>query len=320
MRLFLAGARSPTGKALIEILRKHKIRFLAPPEKHFDPDNGVALAKMITDYAPTQLLNLTDFISGNHSALRRAENSAERCHKINAELPATFAEISNHLNIPMIHLSNAYVFDGEKRLGYNENDTPDPRGIYGLSSLAGEEAVRAHNAHIILRAGWLFGPWKRGLIKTWIRNTQKTNGRLEVGKRRFSPTFTGDMAAAIFAVAQQVDCDANVWGTYHYCGLESRDEAEFAELTLKFAANYDERIYQLLDSLKFVQREVSAPEIRNSTLSSKKIFDTFGIKQKSWRGHLQEVVKLLYGNRGANKKDNSNDRQEAAESTASDAA
>lgn len=315
MRLFLAGARSPTGKELIEILRKRKIRFLAPPEKHFDPDNGVAIAKMVTDYGPTQVINLTDYISGNHSALRRAETSADRCHKINAELPATLAEISNHLNIPMIHLSNAYVFDGEKRLGYNENDSPNPRGFYGLSSLAGEEAVREHNAHIILRPGWLFGPWKKGLIKTWIRSAQRNNGEIKVSKRRFSPTYTGDMAAAIFAVCQQIDCEANVWGTYHYCGLEAREEAEFAELTLKFAANYDERIYQLLDSIKFIQEEATAPEIRNSTLSSKKIFDTFGIKQKSWRGHLQEVVKLLYGARTAEKS-----RQDNPESTASDAA
>ncbi len=315
MRLFLAGARSPTGKELIEILRKRKIRFLAPPEKHFDPDNGVAIAKMVADYGPTQLINLTDFISGNHSALRRAETSADRCHKINAELPAALAEISNHLNIPMIHFSNAYVFDGEKRLGYNENDAPNPKGFYGLSSLAGEEAVREHNSHIILRPGWLFGPWKRGLIKTWIRNAQRNQGNIEVTRRRFSPTFTGDMAAAIYAVSQQVDCDANVWGTYHYCGLESRDEAEFAELTLKFAANYDERIYQLLDSIRFTQQEARPPEIRNSTLSSKKIFDTFGIKQKSWRGHLQEVVKGLYEGR-VRESDSADD----SDTTASDAA
>ncbi len=297
MRLFLVGARSPTGKDLIEILRKRKIRFMAPPEKHFDPDNGVAIAKMVTDYAPTQLINLTDFISGNHSALRRAESTADRCYKINAELPATLAEISDHLNIPMLHLSNAYVFDGEKRLGYNENDQTNPRGVYGLSSLAGEQSVRQHRAHIILRPGWLFGRWKKGLIKTWIRNAQRDNGRVQVSKRRFSPTYTGDLASAVVAVCQQVDCEANVWGTYHYCGLESRDEADFAELTLKFAANYDERIYQLLDSLKFLQQDARAPEIRNSTLSSKKIFDTFGVKQKSWRGHLQEVVKLLYHDR-----------------------
>lgn len=297
MRLFIAGARSPTGKDLIEILRKRKIRFLAPPEKYFDPDNGVEIAKMVTDYEPTQLINLSDFISGNHSALRRAETTADRCYRINAGLPTTLSEIADHLNIPIIHLSNAYVFDGEKRLGYNENDTPNPQGVYGLSSLAGEQAIRQHNAHMILRPGWLFGKWKRGLIKSWIRAAKRNDGVVEVTRRRFSPTYTGDMAAAIVAVCQQIDCDANVWGTYHYCGLESREEAEFAELTLKCAANYDEDIYQLLDSMKFVQRESRPPEIRNSTLSSKKIFDTFGIKQKSWRGHLQEVVKRLYGDR-----------------------
>lgn len=315
MRLFLVGARSPTGKDLIEILRKRKVRFMAPPEKHFDPDNGVAIAKMVTDYGPTQLINLTDFISGNHSALRRAETAADRCQKINAQLPATLAEISDHLNIPMLHLSNAYVFDGEKRLGYNENDDPNPRGVYGLSSLAGEQAVRQHRAHTILRPGWLFGRWKKGLIKTWIRNAHRDEGRLLLSRRRFSPTYTGDLASAIVAVCNQVDCDANVFGTYHYCGLESREEADFAELTLKFAANYDERIYQLLDSLKFVQQEARAPEIRNSTLSSKKIFDTFGVKQKSWRGHLQEVVKLLYNDRG-----NSRTSESEQDATASDAA
>ena len=211
MRLFLVGARSPTGKDLIEILRRRKIRFMAPPEKHFDPDNAVAIAKMVADYGPTQLINLTDFISGNHSALRRAETTADRCHRINAELPATLAEISDHLNIPMLHLSNAYVFDGEKRLGYNENDQPNPRGVYGLSSLAGEQAVRQHRAHIILRPGWLFGRWKKGLIKTWIRNAQRDAGRLQVSRRRFSPTYTGDLASAIAAVCHQVDCEANVF-------------------------------------------------------------------------------------------------------------
>ena len=65
-------------------------------------------------------------------------------------------------------------------------------------------------------------------------------------KRRFSPTYTGDLASAILAMAQQVDCGASVWGAYHYSGLESKEEIEFAELALKYAANYDESIYQLL--------------------------------------------------------------------------
>ena len=78
MKLFIVGGNSPTAKDLIEILRMHKIRFKAPADKYFDPDDPVSIAKLVTDYAPTQLINLADFISGNHSALRRARGALVR--------------------------------------------------------------------------------------------------------------------------------------------------------------------------------------------------------------------------------------------------
>lgn len=297
MKLFLVGGNSPTGKCLIEILRKRKIRFLAPADKHFDPGKAVVINKLVKDYAPTQLINMADFISGNHSALKRAETSAARCTQINQQLPAKLAEICGQHEIPMLQLSNSYVFDGEKRLGYNENDEPSPLGVYGNCSLAGENAVRKHEEHIILRSGWLFGKFKKGLIKSWIRSAKKYDGQITVSRRHFSPTPTEDVATTILAICQQVDCDANVWGTYHYSGLGTKKEKEFAEQTLKYAANHDEQVYQLLENLDFVEQETKPPEIRNSTLSSKKIFDTFGIKQKSWHGDLQDAIKTLYGGR-----------------------
>ena len=51
----------------------------------------------------------------------------------------------------MMHLSTAYVFEGDKRLAYNENDETNPRGIYGASALKGEQAVRQHAEHLIIR-------------------------------------------------------------------------------------------------------------------------------------------------------------------------
>lgn len=294
MKLFLVGANSPTGRGLIEILRKNKIRFLAPADKHFDPDNAVGITRMVAEFGPTQLVNMADFISRNHSALKRAESSEQRCRRINALLPAALAGTCNQLNIPMLHLSNSYVFDGEKKLGYNENDEPNPKGVYGYYTLEGEQAVRKHPAHIIMRSGWLFGQHKLGLIKSWIHSIKKHDGELTVWRRRFSPTPTADMAATILAVARQVDCDANVWGTYHYSGLEIKKEIEFARQTLKYAANHDEEMYQLLDSTKIRENLPRLPELPNSTLSSKKIFDTFGIKQKSWHGDLKETIKSLY--------------------------
>jgi dTDP-4-dehydrorhamnose reductase len=309
VKLFLVGANSPTGRGLIEILRKNKIRFLAPADKNFDPNNADTISRMVADFEPTQLVNMADFISRNHSALKRAESSEQRCERINALLPAMLAETCNQLDIPMLHLSNSYVFDGEKKLGYNENDEPNPKGIYGYYSLAGELSVAKHPKHIIMRSGWLFGRHKIGLIKSWINSIKKHNGELTVWRRRFSPTPTIDMASAILAVAQQVDCDANVWGTYHYSGLEIKKEIEFARQVLKYAANHDEEIYQLLDSTKIRENLPRLPELPNSTLSSKKIFDTFGIKQKSWHADLQETIKTLYVDRLRNGLDEASENE-----------
>ena len=163
-----------------------------------------------------------------------------------------------------------------------------------MATLKGERAIRKHPDHVIIRPGWLFGRKKRGLIKSWIRLAKRDDGRVSVSRRRFSPTYTGDLAMAILAIAKQVDCDAKVWGTFHYSSLETKREKEFVEQVIKYAANHDARIYQLLDSLSVSENEVHAPEVLNSTLSSKKIFDTFGIKQKSWHSELQKVIKLLY--------------------------
>ena len=77
----------------------------------------------------------------------------------------------------------------------------------------------------------------------------------------------------------------------------TKRESEFGRQTLDYAANHDEGIYQLIDSIKLVESPVRLPELLNSTLSSKKIFDTFGIKPHSWHGHLRETIKSLYGGR-----------------------
>lgn len=278
----------------MDVLRKRKVSFLAPAEKHFTPDNASSIAAMIGEYEPTQLVNLADFISGNHSALKRAQFMEDRCRAINAELPGVLAETCGQLEVPLLHLSSSYVFSGGKKLAYGEHDDPDPAEVYGRWSLEGEHRVQKNPAHIVLRPGWLFGPHKRGLIKSWIRSIKRHEGKIDVWRRRLSPTSTEDLAAAILAVCHQVDCDANVWGTYHYCGLTTSWEKEVAMLTLEYAAAQDKEIYALLDRVTLTEKPVRPPEIFNSTLSGKKLFDTFGIKAQSWETQLKKTVQSLY--------------------------
>lgn len=295
MKLLIVGAGSSVGKELIKLLEQRGVDYFAPEAGKIDSRDSLAVAKLITQCSPDQVINLASYRAGSQLAIREAEVDRQECDRVNHEQASVIAQVCDHLNIPMVHLSTAYVFNGDKKLGYNEQDPANPVGIYGLSSLQGEEAiVDALEKHIIVRTGWIFGAGQDELIRQWIREALEGEGAVTVMRRKFSPTPVEDVARVLMAIALQVDCHANVWGVYHYCGLETKRESEFVQHVLKLAAQHDESIYKLLDHLSLNLLRADAPEIANTTLATKKIFDTFGIKQRSWHGSLQTLIKSLH--------------------------
>lgn len=294
MKLLVVGADSAVGKELTAQLKQRGIEFFAPELKELDIRDPVRLARTITRNAPDQVINLASYHAGSQLAVIQAENEPDLCDRINHQQAAVLAQVCDHLNIPLVHLSSAYVFAGDKKLGYNEQDTPKPVGVYGSTGYLGEEQIiNTLDRHIILRCGWIFGREQNELIRGWIEEARNNDGKVVVLRRKFSPTPAEDAARVIAAIAQQVDCQANVWGIYHYCGLETKRESEFVQHVIKLAAQHDENLYRVLDHLDMSLQRVEAPEIVNTTLATKKIFDTFGIKQRSWHGSLQTLIKSL---------------------------
>lgn len=289
------GADSPIGIELIKLLKQRGIDYVAPEPGKLDPRDSLKVARVLTKCSPDQVINLASYHAGSQLAIMAAEQDPEACELINHEQPSVLAQVCDHLNIPMVQLSTAYVFSGEKKLGYNELDAVKPSGVYGASSLRGEEAIVAGlEKHIILRTGWIFGVGQDELIRRWIAEAKQAEGAVTVLRRKFSPTPVEDVARVLMAIALQVDCQANVWGIYHYCGLETKRESEFVQHVLKLAAQNDESVYKLLDHLSLNLLRADAPEIANTTMATKKIFDTFGIKQRSWHGSLQALVKGVH--------------------------
>jgi len=294
VKLAIAGAGTPTGKELLELLEKQGIGHFIVPDRLLLPENNPELDQLLSSQCPDQLINLNTFAPDSQAALELAETNKPECAEVQKESTARLASACGRHDIPLLHLSNCYVFDGEKRLGYNEQDDVNPQGVYGKTALNGERAVESLKQHIIVRTGWQFGRSQYEVIKSWIENCREQQGAIEVLQRRFSPTPNEDIARVLLAVCRQVDCDANVWGTYHYCGLETKKEIEFVQQVLKYASQHDEQIYQFLDNFTLSEIPPAKPQVANTTLSSKKIFDTFGIKQRSWHGSLQSTIKAIY--------------------------
>jgi len=123
------------------------------------------------------------------------ETEHDRAFRINAEAPGVLAEICNEKDAKLIHFSTDYVFDGEKRAPYTEEDQANPISAYGESKLAGEQNVlAAENGHLVVRVSWVFGPDRPSFIDAMIKRAQQDEKIDAISDKFSTPTYTHDIA------------------------------------------------------------------------------------------------------------------------------
>ncbi len=130
------------------------------------------------------------------------ESRAELASRVNGEGPGHLAEAARRLDAVLVHLSTDYVFDGTKDEPYREDDPPNPLTAYGRSKLLGEERVRESGLrrYFLVRTSWLYGPGGRNFVETIARLAREREELRVVADQVGSPTYTEDLARAIFAL------------------------------------------------------------------------------------------------------------------------
>ena len=128
------------------------------------------------------------------------ETERDRAFLINAEAPGVLAEICNEKDAKLIHFSTDYVFDGEKRAPYTEEDQANPISAYGESKLAGEKNVlAAEDRHLVVRVSWVFGPDRPSFIDAMIKRAQEDEKIDAIADKFSTPTYTHDIAEMLAA-------------------------------------------------------------------------------------------------------------------------
>jgi dTDP-4-dehydrorhamnose reductase len=126
-----------------------------------------------------------------------AEQEEAAAHLVNGLYTQAAARVAEELSIDLVYVSTDYVFDGRAGKPYREWDEPAPLGVYGRSKLEGEVAARRIPRHYVVRTSWLFGEQGPNFVAT-ILNAARERPELKVVDDQFgSPTYTGDLAAAI---------------------------------------------------------------------------------------------------------------------------
>ena len=294
MRLLVLGSGSQLGRELAALLKQRGVAHQLVETRELELSRKQDIIRLIARYKPNQVINAASY--SNLSKAEEDEEAANLCDLINTEGVSKLAEVCASLDLPLIHHSSSSVFDGEKSRPYEEEDETGPESRYGLSKWYGERAVRdTLDQHVIIRTDWLFSVYRDHFFRLHIDACKENQGHTEVMDHRFSPTSAADAARVFLAVAEQVDCQAKVWGTYHYCALQPMSEAQFVDAFLREAMDYDPVLKKLEDNIEVEVRPVEPPYIANTTLNCQKIMETFGIKQRSRSGEVSRVLKAIYG-------------------------
>jgi len=221
------------------------------------------------------------------------ETQPDRAFLINAEAPRVVAEICDEKNARLIHFSTDYVFGGDRREPYTEEDQADPISVYGESKLAGENNVlAAKSQNLVVRVSWVFGPDRPSFIDAMIQQAQENDEVDAVADKFSTPTYTLDIAAMLPQFF-----DANVeGGILHFANAGQCSWREYAQwavdcchdggLPLK-AKTIGER--ELRDMTNWIARRPIY-----SVLSSRKYTKLTGISPRTWREAVSDYITRFY--------------------------
>lgn len=246
-----------------------------------DPE---ACAAAIAAHRPTGVIN-----AAAYTAVDRAEEDEALATTINGAAPGAMARACAALDIPLVHISTDYVFDGTGETPWREHDPTAPLGAYGRSKLAGEEAVRgAGGAHAILRTSWVFSAHGANFVKTMLRLGRERDALRVVADQVGGPTPAGDIAATSLQVLDLLRKNREKSGTYHYSGAPDTSWAGFARAIFDLAG-----LKVAVEEIPTSAYPTPAARPLNSRLDCAQLETVFGITRPDWRAGLAAVVKEL---------------------------
>lgn len=218
----------------------------------------------------------------------RAEDDYATADLLNNKAVKNLAECCKKHEAYLIHVSTDYVFDGNGCVPYIEDNATAPTGVYGVTKLAGEKSVLETGCgYVIIRTAWLYSEYGNNFVKTMRRLTSEKNTLNVVFDQVGTPTYAGDLAAAIYKIVESGAYKRND-GIYHFSNEGVCSWYDFAVAICSAFGNKCE--LHPCHSSEFPSK-VRRPSF--SVLDKTKIKATFGVEVPYWMDSLQKCVANL---------------------------
>ncbi|HOU65670.1 MAG TPA: dTDP-4-dehydrorhamnose reductase [Thermomonas sp.] len=250
-------------------------------------DDPTALAAMVRGSGADVVVN-----AAAYTAVDKAEADADAAFRVNSEAPGAIARACARIDALLVHYSSDYVFDGSASRPYREDDATAPLGVYGISKLAGEDAIRASGArHAILRTAWVYASHGRNFLLTMLRLANERDELRVVADQIGAPTPAAWIADATADLIRRGVAES---GTWHLVTSGQVSWHGFASAIME-----DAHALGLLERMPTVvpitTAEFPTPARRPaySVLDTTRLHDDFGIVPPAWRGELRATLREI---------------------------
>jgi dTDP-4-dehydrorhamnose reductase len=292
MRLYVIGANGQVARSLREAaIEDSQITVACGARPDVDILCPDLVEKALVAFKPDIVIN-----PAAYTAVDRAETEPHIALAVNRDGASNVATIANRLNLPVIHFSTDYVFDGKKNGSYVETDRTNPRSVYGNSKLEGERAVAAANArHIILRTSWVYAPFASNFVRTVLRLSSDRNRLSIVDDQIGCPTYAPDVANATLAIARKVICSG--WqtqfkGVTHLAGPDEVTWCAFARQIIQTSEKMGARFVPV-DAITTANYPTAATRPANSRLNCDRLSAVFDIRLPPLETSLEKCLERL---------------------------
>ena len=252
-----------------------------------DFDRPQSLVSLLERVRPSLIIN-----AAAYTAVDAAEQDSEAAWRANAEAPAQIAGWCAANDVPLVHYSTDYVFDGQGSVPYREDDATAPLGVYGQSKRAGEEAIiNSGAAYLIFRTAWVYASHGKNFLRTMLRLGAEREKLGVVADQIGTPTPAALIAAVTLQVLQSGQLQSGIWHlvadgqtSWHGFAQEIFRQAKAAGLLEKIP---EVAAISTSDYPTPVQRPAW------SCLDNRRLKADFGLQLPSWEKGLEQVMAEL---------------------------
>lgn len=278
MRIWIVGKFGMVAHALVQALQSRNVIFCATSRREVDICNIDSVRNWYHIFRPTHTIN-----TAAYTAVDRAEEDIALAYSVNVEGAENIARIIEEAKGRFLHISTDYVFSGENKNGYVEEDIPMPKNIYGKTKYEGEKKIQKYVPHCtILRTSWVISSNHTNFFTT-IQQLMIEREEISIVSDQIGrPTLVGDLAeAALFLLEQD--------GIFHFA-----NKGETTWFGLAKEIHFCLQSVRKLRCTKIIpisSNEYPSKALRPtySVLNTKKI-ENYGLQIRHWKEGLNELL------------------------------